>query len=258
MDTYLSYQIISRNMTRSIERIQSQPVVERETAYYLENIENIKSIDDFFEDDRIYQYAMKAHGLEDMAYAKAFIRKALTEGIQENDAFANQLTDKRFKDFVKVFNFEQFGADVTKDATVRQGTVDMYLRQTLEQDAGNSNEGVRLALYFERNVADLSSHYEILADRVLATVVRTALGLPESFATTDIDKQAAHLKKHIDLDDFKDPVKLEKFLQRFTAMYEMANPSTASAASSVAVLFSQPAEFGVSTNVLLALQSMRR
>ena len=35
----------------------------------------MKSIDDFMKDTRLYNYAMKAFGLDDMAYAKAFMRK---------------------------------------------------------------------------------------------------------------------------------------------------------------------------------------
>ena len=45
-------------------------------------------------DDRLFKYAMKAHGLKDMDYAKAFMKKALVEGIDDTDSFANKLSDK--------------------------------------------------------------------------------------------------------------------------------------------------------------------
>ena len=48
---------------------------------------------------------MKAHGLEDMTYAKAFMVKALKEGVADPDSFANKLTDKRYAEFVTSFNF---------------------------------------------------------------------------------------------------------------------------------------------------------
>ena len=87
-------------------------------------------------DGRLYNYAMKAFGLQDMAYAKAFIRKALTEGVDDDDSFANKLTDPRYSDFVETFNFARHGAATTVFDRTRQGTVDRYLRQTLEEDAG--------------------------------------------------------------------------------------------------------------------------
>ena len=88
-------------------------------------------------------------------------------------------------------------------------------------------------------------------------MVRTALSLPDSFAQADIDKQVAFFSSKLDLEDLKDPKKLAKFMERFTSLWEVKNP-TSTAQSSVAALISRPAEFGVSTNLLLAMQSMRR
>ena len=95
--TYTSYKLISADLSTSLKRVSEQPDVKRETEYYLSKIGSIKTIDEFFADSRLYNYAMKAHGLEDMAYAKAFMRKVLTEGVDNKDAFANQLSDTRYK-----------------------------------------------------------------------------------------------------------------------------------------------------------------
>ena len=62
--TYTSYQTIAGNLTKSLERVSAQPDVARETEYYLAHIGDIKTIDEFFADTRLYNYAMKAHGLE--------------------------------------------------------------------------------------------------------------------------------------------------------------------------------------------------
>ena len=67
--TYTSYKLIAADLATSLERVAEQPDVKRETEYYLSKIGEVKSIDDFFADSRLYNYAMKSHGLEDMAYA---------------------------------------------------------------------------------------------------------------------------------------------------------------------------------------------
>ena len=257
INTYLSYQLITRDMASSIERIQTQPMVSRETAYYLENIGKVKTMEEFVADDRLFRYAMKAHGLEDMAYAKAFMVKALKEGIDEEDSFANKLTDKRYRDFVNTFNFARYGAETTSFYSPTTGTVEKYLRQTLEEEAGSQNEGVRLALYFQRKAGSLKSYYEILADPALAQVVRTALGFPPTLAQANIDKQAAMIEERLALEDLKDPAKLEEFLKRFTTMWEIQNPSNPMQ-NSIAALFAQPAEAGISTDVLLTIAQMRK
>lgn len=258
LNTYTNYQLIAKDMAKSIDRVEAEPTVKRDTEYYLENITKVKSIEDLMKDDRLFRYAMKAHGLADMTYAKAFMVKAMKEGIDDEDSFANKLTDKKYYEFVKTFDFVSFGATTTVRTRAQQGTVDMYLRQTLEENAGKQNEGVRLALYFERKAGDLTNFYEVLADPALSRVVRTALGLPDSFASADIDKQVKLFEEKIDIADFSDPEKLSKFLQRFTSLWELSNPSQGNAASQIGVLFAQPAEYGISTNLLFSIQSMRR
>jgi hypothetical protein len=257
LNTYTSYQLITRDIAKSLDRIEDQPVTRRETEYYLENITKVTSIEEFVKDDRLFQYAMKAHGLKDMAYAKAFMVKALKEGIDDTDSFANQLTDKRYRDFVDTFNFASYGKTATIFTKAQQGTVDKYLRQSLEENAGSTNEGVRLALYFDRKAPGITNWYDVLADTALSKVVRTALGLPDSFASADIDRQVKLFEERLDIADFQDPEALSEFLQRFTSLWEIDNP-TASVQTSIGVLFGQPVKFGISTDVLFAIQSMKR
>ncbi len=255
LTTPLSYRIIASDLNRSIETTSKQPLVARETAYYLENIGSVKSIDDFLADDRIFKYAMKAFGLADMDYAKAFMRKALTEGVSDKDSFANKLSDTRYKEFVETFDFERLGEATTAFTRTQQGTVDRYMRQTLEENAGMQNEGVRLALYFTRKAADIENVYEILGDKALAQVVQTALGLPDSAMAGDIDKLANTIADRIDLEDFKDPAKLEKFIQRFTTLWEVTNPSTPQ--PSMSLLINQNRTIGLDISVLTSLQNLK-
>ena len=86
----------------------------------------MKSIDDFVKNDRLFTYAMKAFGLGDMAYAKAFMVKALKEGVSDPDSFANKLTDKRYAEFVSAFNFAALGANATSYNPAQQGVTNNY------------------------------------------------------------------------------------------------------------------------------------
>ena len=255
LTTLDSYSTIAANLTRSLSTTAAKPQVARETDYYLAHIENIKSIDDFLADDRVFRYAMKAFGLEDMAYAKAFMRKVLTEGVDKRDSFVNTLADARYKDFAQTFNFARYDKTTTIFDRTRQGTVDRYVRQTLEEDAGAQNEGVRLALYFQRKAPSVTSAYGILADAALLKVVQTALGIPAETSAMDIDKQAQMISARLDVADLKDPDKLKSFLGRFASLWEVNNPS--STTDPTAVLFSQPLELGIGGDLLASLQNLR-
>ena len=228
--TPIGYKLIASDLTAALKRTATQPNVQRDSEYYLANITKIKSIDDFIKDDRIFKYAMKAFGLEDMDYAKAFMRKVLAEGIDDPQSFANSLTDTRYRDFAETFNFKRYTTGATVFDRAQQGTVDRYVRQTLEVDAGRSNEGVRLALYFQRKAEGVETPFHLMADRALLKVTQVALGIPESTGTMDIDRQAELIAKKLDIEDLKEPAKLDKFLERFTALWELENPTTAPSA----------------------------
>lgn len=372
LSTSMSYRLIARDIDKSLDRVADQVAVKRETAYFEANIGKVKSADDFLKNTRLFNYAMKAFGLSDMAYAKGFMKKVLKEGVADPKSFANKLTDKRYAEFAKAFDFAAKGEATTTYNTARDSTIGSYLaratangllpqteavkqatahfrenigkvesiddlladpalldyamrafriegldlsraqltkileggvsdpnspankhkdenvakfaaafdfvalgekttsyvkardlsvtgymRQTLEENAGNQNEGVRLALYFQRKAPGVSSFYQVLADPALAQVVRTALGFPDSFAQADIDRQVAAMEKRVNFKDFADPKKLEKFVSRFSAMWDVTQAAPAATSPALA-LISSAASFGISGNTLMAIATLKK
>jgi Protein of unknown function (DUF1217) len=253
--TIASYQLIASNLTRSLQQTAKKPDVSRDTEYYLAHIGTVTSIESFITDYRLFSYAMKAHGLSDMVYAKAFMRKVLDEGVATAGTFANNLSDSRYREFAAAFDFAGQGASATKAASATTDTVGKYLNQSLEEDAGSKDEGVRLALYFLRKAPDIKNSYQVLADAALLKVAQTALGISAVTSMAGIDKQAAMLTKAIDFSDFRDPDKLHQFLQRFSAMWDAeTNQATVSTPS---ILLNQPIEMGISADTLAGLQKLK-
>ena len=80
MDAFTTYRLYAANAERTQKLVEESPTVSREVEYYQENIGDVKSVDDLMNDSRLLKVALTAFGLEDMSYAKAFIRKALEEG----------------------------------------------------------------------------------------------------------------------------------------------------------------------------------
>ena len=227
-----------------------------ETAYYSANVVKLRSIDDLMADKRLLNYALTSYGLDPAKETPARIRQMLEGGITDPGSPANKSGSKPYVAFVTAFNFAQYGEKATTRSLAQQPASDQYVRQTLEQDAGKTNDGVRLALYFQRKAPTITNWYEVLGDKALAAVVRTALGLPEAMAKADIDMQARAFEQKIKITDFADPVKLGKFLTRFTTMYELNNPSSPQL-SAVSVLFAKPTTAGVSTDLLFAMQRLK-
>lgn len=253
--TVARYQQIARNIDTSIGTISQRPEIRREADYFLATIRTVKSADDFLRNDRLYKFAMTAFGLKDMIYGKAFMRKVLTEGVDGSNSFALQLADPRFRDFAETFNFARYGATATAFDRAQQGTVDRFLRIQLESDAGQTDEGVKLALYFQRKAPEVTSVYGLMGDPALYKVVQAALGLPAAYSNTDVDRQAAFLRSKIDVADFKDPVKLDNFLTRFTAKWQAANGTGGQPVPQIGLGRSPLASFD--NTLLLSMQLLR-
>ena len=197
---------------------------------------------------------MEAYGLGDMSYAKAFMRKVLEEGIDATDSFANQLADPRYREFATVFNFARYGETATVFDRVSEGTVSRYVRQTLEVEAGNTNEAVRLALYFQRNAPNIESPYQLLGDKALLAVSQVLAGLPSTSSSMSIEKQVTAIESRINIEDLKDPAKVQEMMERFTLLWEAQNPSQSS--TSIPSILVQGSPVGVSESLLASIQNL--
>ncbi len=255
LDTALRLRMLTSDLPKSLERIASQPQIAREREEYLEQIGDISSIDEFLNNDRVYAFAMKASGLEEMIYAKGFMRKVLEEGIDSKDAFANRLTDERYREFAETFNFARYGETTMAFSRTQEGIADKYVRYALETEEGTDNQGVRLALYFERKAASITDPMEFLADEALAEVARTLAGIPEEAATASLDWQAARIGEKINVEDLQDPEKLAVMLERFAALWDMNNPASAPVVPNV--LINDPMAAGIGQDILMSLQGLR-
>jgi hypothetical protein len=254
VSTYTSYQLVAKNLSRSLALKGTEKQVANDGNYYLKNIGNVKSVDDFLKNTRLFTYAMNAFGLGDLAYAKGMMRKVLNEGVDDAKSFANRLNDDRFVEFAKAFNFKANGAATTSAASVKQGVVDRYVRQALEVSAGAENEGVRLALYFQRMAPEVKSAYGLLGDAALWKVVKTVFDFPTVMAGASIEKQAAAVTKRLDMSILKDPVKLQHFIQRFTSRWDATENY---ADSPIISLFNASSQSTLSSGLIATLNSLK-
>lgn len=260
--TYTRYRYTIDHLKDTRDRLLQEPVVSRETTYYIENIKKVRTIDEFLSDDRLYDYAMKAYGLGEMIYAKGLMRKLLTD-----PEMADKMSDKRYAEFVKAFNFHALGEKATQSVAAVKGAVNKYIQQTLEEEMGKSDPGVRLALYFTRIVGGMQQGggiskkgwaYQILGDKALTQVVFTALGIPNSIRKSDVDVQKRLLETHLSFEDIVTPEGVERLISRFSAMYDKDNNQPVSAALALLKNSAPNTLGGFSLDSLEALQALRR
>ncbi len=251
MDALTTYRLFAANADKTLERVSNSPQIAREVEYYLENIGNVKSVDDLVDDPTLLKVSMTAYGLEDLSYAKAFVKKVLDEG---PGGFSADLTDQRYAEYAKAFDFNAFGSATTSFSRAQEGVVDKYYQQAIEKQAGEDNVGARLAIYFNRKVDDISRSIDVLADPALTQVFQVALGLPQQMSLSTIERQQELIEDRIDFEDLKDPQFVEEFITKFVALWDIQNPSSGSTTPLIAAFGSTQ---NLSLDVIASVQNFK-
>ncbi len=214
----LTYNYLTKSGAQALDQQAKSPTVKNEVDYFKANVGKITTVDAFVNNYRVFNFAMKAYGLSDMAYAKAYMKKVLTSDLTDKTSFANKLADSRFTNFAKAFGY----LNGTSLATAASPTdvVKAYVQQSMEDDLGATDQGVQLALYFKRMAPTVKSAYGLLADTALWKVVKTVYGFPTEMGAAGIEQQAKAVKARLNVADLQDPAKVDKILKRFTVMWD--------------------------------------
>ncbi|URK88374.1 DUF1217 domain-containing protein [Rhizobium sp. RCAM05350] len=176
VSTYIDYNLLTRDMKTSLQRTSQQTLVARESEYYKENIGNITSIDEFLDDYRLYSYAMKAHGLEDMTYAKAFMRKVMESDLSDDSSYANMLTDERYREFAMAFSFSQSTEVVQSDAQ-EDALIGLY-NQTISNIDSKMGEETR---YYDTMMDTITNVDQLLQNDRLRSYTFRVFGVDEKY-----------------------------------------------------------------------------
>lgn len=221
------------------EKKTAKEAATKKAEVYQERIQSIDTVKELLADREVLDVVIGAYGLDPKNVTDDFLKQAFASDLSYPKSFVNQQADGRWAELVASFNFDAKG-NLTRETmgTIQQRgetleTVNKYLRQTLEESEGASNEAVRLALYFQRAAPTVTDAYGLIADDALMAVFRTTFGFSDEFSNMDVDQQARVIKDNLDLADLQDPKKLERFLQRYTAMYDTQNSVLDSSAATI-------------------------
>jgi hypothetical protein len=253
---------ISRNYLKEVTRWDKDKKIrekgEKEVGYYREKMGTLETADQLLADRRLLDFMLVAERIDPKSITTDYLKKIFKSDLKDPKSFANTEKDPRFRALAGSFNFDAKGnISATTHQPIQNNrslmeTRDKYVRQKLEERAGEENSGVRLALYFKRMAGGISSAYDILADKALSEVTRTALGIPAETANAKVDAQAKMIEKRLKIKDLQDPKKVEKLVNRFLMTFEANN----SGSDPRIALFRQGSA-SISGNTLATLAQLR-
>jgi hypothetical protein len=233
---------------------------QEEAKYYSVQMQKVESVDELLADKRLVNFVLEANSIDPESVDSEFLKKIFASDLDDPKSFVNQQADRSFRKIVASFNFNAEGkVEQPDDAQIqsRRGiyeTIDSYVRQMLEEEAGNDNAGVRLALYFERKAGSVSSAYDILADDALFAVFKVLYQLPDEVGSADIDAQADMVNRYLELKDLQDPEKVAKMIVKFSVLYDLDNQTIQDPALSV---LTSSGSSGISAETMMSLAQLR-
>ena len=239
---YVGWRFLERTAETQRVAFEKSPELLRDLEYFKENISKATTAEDLVNDRRLLKVALGAFGLEDDLDKRAYVLKALLEGTDVDDSFANRMVDKRYQAFSKAFGYgDQIGARVAR-SDFAEGIIAPYKVQKFEVAVGESDASMRLAMVFVREIgefassdgADDSAWFKIMGNPPLRQIFETAFGLPTSFGLLDVDRQrdifrdkSRKLFGDSSLAVFKEGENVDKMLRTFFVRKQISESSGA-------------------------------
>ncbi len=203
------------NKTRDVKVTAAQPEIKRALDRFAAAVNGATSVTALLKNPAVMEVLLTANGLGDRISATALARKALTSDLTDPKSLANTLTDTRWKNVAKTFDFAAQGLTVVQKSEVITKLQDAYAEVKWRQDLNKKTPGLSNALTFRAEASKITSIYQILGDPVLRDVVTTALSIPKQFAFQTLNAQEKAISTRLDIAKLTDPKFVEKFVQRY-------------------------------------------
>ena len=213
------YEVLKDRQAEQLQAFRKHPMMQRQAEEFRAKAASIDSVEDLMKDFNSYKLVLTAYGMEDQQNAKALMRRVMEEGTLDPESLANQMSDRRYREFSRELGFGEGASGNFSDPEFIESTIDRFLVQRFEESVGESNPAARRALYFERTIGKIDNWFQVMSDRPLFDVIRGALGLPEQIGMLDIDRQRDMLESRLPLKELKEnPEKVQETIQRFMAL----------------------------------------
>lgn len=247
---FAGWSVLKRTLPMQQAAFQATTVMKRDEAYFRENIGKIETAEQLVSDRRLLKVALGAFGLDNDINNKFFIRKILDDGTLKEGALANRLADKQYLKLSAAFGFGDFSVPRNKLSDFADKMLAQYRTRQFEVAVGQQNDDYRLALNAERElpalaqraISDEAKWFTIMGNAPLRQVVQTALGLPGSFASLDLDKQLEVFKRRAQAtfgsdspSQFANPAAMDKLVKTFLLRSEITGGGPSSSPASLAL-----------------------
>ena len=190
---------------------------------------------------------------------RAILQHLADEVLVVDVALANRLADKQYKALSSGFGFGDYAVPRTQLSDFADKTLAAYKTRRFETAVGSQNNDMRLALNVERELPKLAGKssseavkwFTAMGNAPLRQVLQTALGVPVSVGSLDLDRQLEIFQAKAEavfgdsgVSQFADPARMDALVRRFLLQSEVAALGAGQSASAGALaMMQQVADF---------------
>jgi len=241
LGSQVALSFIDATKDRQMQTLRNEPRNERAAEAFRERIANITTPEEFVQDYEVYSFVMRAFDLEDQIFGRGMIRKVLESDPSDDTSLVNRLTDANLREIHDALGFTTAeGPQVPdfSDPAWQESIVNKFYETQFLNENADQNATVGTVLELRAKVEGLDSWVKVLADREIAQFFRTALGLPDSMATLDIEQQERIFAERYDLADLTKPGEVDRMISRYVAISDALNPPQFASSSAAVSLLS--------------------
>jgi hypothetical protein len=254
---YAGWAFLNRTKASQTAVLTQTAQYKRDEDYFRANIGKIDTAEQLVGDRRLLGVVLGAFGLENDINNKFFIQKVLADGTFKPEALSNKLADKQYQKLSAAFGFGDLPSPRSKMSDFADKILAQYRTRQFETAVGTQNESLRLALNLQRELPEIAGKtgssenakwFSIMGSTPLRTVFQTALGLPSSTATLDLDQQLTIFKSRAkaqfgseNLSQFTDSAAVDKLIRRYLMRSELENFAQSGAGNTALTLLQNSA-----------------
>ena len=247
------YQFLQRTRPVQQAAFEAQPRVARQISYFTERIASVTTVQELVADRTLREVALGAFGLDADIDSRYLIERVFDANTRDPASLVNRFSDKRYLEMSRAFGFGDIGGIRTQDAGFARRITDLFKDRQFEAATGEVDADLRLALGLDRELGTVAKRtglssdgrwFTLMANPPLRKVFETALGLPTSFGTLDIDRQLGEFKTRAerafgtsDLSELNTPELRDRVRTRFLAMSQI-NGGTSGQTSGASIALS--------------------
>ena len=247
---YSGWRFLERTLESQKTVFEKSPELNRDIEYFKEHIRHATSAEDLVNDRRLLKVALGAFGLEGDLDKRAYVLKALVEGTDSEDAFANRMVDKRYQQLAKAFGYGNVSGARVSRSDFSDGIVKSFTELQFEVAVGDGDNSMRMAMVFMREIGELSNSkgangsawFTVMGNPPMRTLFESAFGLPDGFGSLDVDRQREILKEKntkmfgsSSLSVFGDPENIEKLIRTYFVRQQLSENMNGVARGSAAL-----------------------